>query len=49
MKIGIDISQLAYQGTGVATYTESLIINLLKLTKKMNIFSSIPPYVKNFL
>lgn len=33
MKIGIDISQLAYQGTGVATYTENLIINLLKIDK----------------
>jgi glycosyltransferase involved in cell wall biosynthesis len=34
MKIGIDISQLAYQGTGVAAYTENLITNLLKIDKE---------------
>ena len=34
MKIGIDISQLAFQGTGVATYTENLILNLLKIDKE---------------
>lgn len=34
MKIGIDISQLAFQGTGVATYTENLITNLLKIDKE---------------
>jgi glycosyltransferase involved in cell wall biosynthesis len=34
MKIGIDISQLAFQGTGVATYTENLIVNLLKIDKQ---------------
>ena len=28
MKIGIDISQLAYPGTGIATYTKNLIANL---------------------
>jgi glycosyltransferase involved in cell wall biosynthesis len=34
MKIGIDISQLAFPGTGVATYTENLITNLLKIDKE---------------
>jgi hypothetical protein len=34
MKIGIDISQLAYQGTGVAEYLENLITNLIKMDKK---------------
>ena len=34
MKIGIDISQLAFPGTGVAAYTESLITNLLKIDKE---------------
>jgi len=34
MKIGIDISQVVYQGTGVAAYTENLITNLLKIDKK---------------
>ncbi len=33
MKIGIDISQIAYQGTGVANYTKSLVENLLKIDK----------------
>ncbi len=30
MKIGIDISQLAFPGTGVASYTENLVRELLK-------------------
>ncbi|PIU03177.1 hypothetical protein COT44_04765 [Candidatus Shapirobacteria bacterium CG08_land_8_20_14_0_20_39_18] len=34
MKIGIDISQLAYPGTGVATYTENLVNNLLNIDKE---------------
>lgn len=34
MKIGIDISQLAYPGTGVATYTQNLVENLLKIDKE---------------
>jgi len=34
MKIGIDISQLAFPGTGVANYTENLVENLLKVDKK---------------
>ena len=34
MKIGIDISQIVYEGTGVATYTKNLISNLLAIDKK---------------
>lgn len=31
MKIGIDVSQLAYENTGVANYLESLVQHLLKV------------------
>jgi len=34
MKIGIDISQTAYQGTGVANYTKNLTLALLRIDKK---------------
>lgn len=34
MKIGIDISQTAYPGTGVANYTKNLILALLRIDKK---------------
>lgn len=34
MKIGIDISQIVYSGTGVAIYTKNLVENLLKIDKK---------------
>lgn len=34
MKIGIDISQLAYANTGVANYLESLVGSLLSLDKE---------------
>ena len=34
MKIGIDISQLAFPGTGVATYTRNLVENLLRIDKE---------------
>lgn len=34
MKIGIDISQLAFPGTGVAIYTQNLVENLLKIDKE---------------
>ena len=34
MKIGIDISQIVYQGTGVASYTKNLVENLLKIDKE---------------
>jgi len=33
MKIGIDISQIVYEGTGIATYTRYLVENLLKIDK----------------
>ena len=34
MKIGIDISQIVYEGTGVANYTKNLVENLLKIDRK---------------
>lgn len=34
MRIGIDISQIVYEGTGVANYTKSLMENLLRVDKK---------------
>lgn len=34
MKIGIDISQIAYQKTGVANYLQNLVQQLLKIDKK---------------
>jgi len=34
MKIGIDISQIVYEGTGVANYTKNLVESLLKIDKK---------------
>jgi len=34
MKIGIDISQLAYEKTGVANLLENLILNLLEVDKE---------------
>ncbi len=34
MKIGIDISQIAYEGTGVANYTRNLVKKLLEIDKK---------------
>jgi hypothetical protein len=34
MKIGIDVSQIAYEGTGVATFVTKLVENLLKIDGK---------------
>lgn len=34
MRIGIDISQIAHQGTGVAEYTKNLVENLLKIDQE---------------
>ncbi len=34
MKIGIDVSQLAYKNTGVANYLESLVQSIVDLDKK---------------
>jgi hypothetical protein len=53
MRIGIDISQMAYPGTGVANYLKNLVENLLKLDKKNKyvlFFSSLrkkPPPLPN--
>lgn len=33
MRVGIDISQIAYEGTGVATYTKSLVEGFLRVDK----------------
>ena len=34
MKIGIDVSQIVHEGTGVAQYTQNLVESLLKIDKK---------------
>lgn len=34
MKVGIDISQIAFKGTGVSEYVKQLIKNLLKIDKQ---------------
>lgn len=34
MRIGIDISQIVYQGTGVANYTRNLVEHLLKIDQR---------------
>ena len=34
MRIGIDISQIVYEGTGVATYVRRMVETLLKIDKK---------------
>jgi glycosyltransferase involved in cell wall biosynthesis len=34
MKIGIDVSQLAYENTGVANYLQKLVQNLIEIDKK---------------
>lgn len=34
MRIGIDVSQLAYENTGVANYLESLVQNIVNLDRK---------------
>ena len=50
MKIGIDISQIAYQNTGVAHYLGSLIENLLKIDKENEyvlFFASLRRNLKN--
>lgn len=55
MKVGIDISQIAYEGTGVAQLTANLVEQLLKIDSKNEyvlFFSSlrrvIPPFVRNW-
>jgi len=39
MKIGIDITPVIYQGTGVATYTRQLVTNLLKISPSTTHFT----------
>ncbi len=34
MRIGIDVSQLAYENTGVANYLQNLVLHLLDIDKK---------------
>jgi hypothetical protein len=48
MKIGIDISQIAYRGTGVANYLGSLVSNLLKIDKKNQYVLFYSSFRKNF-
>jgi glycosyltransferase involved in cell wall biosynthesis len=55
MKIGIDISQIAHERTGVANYTKSLVENLLRIDNKNKyilFFSSLrkkcPAYVNGW-
>lgn len=50
MRIGIDISQLAYPQTGVANYLGNLVENLLKIDRKNEyvlFFSSLRGQLKN--
>ena len=50
MKIGIDISQLAYENTGVANYLYNLVDNLLKFDKENEyvlFFSSLRKNLQN--
>ncbi len=48
MKIGIDISQIAYEGTGVAQYTRSLVESLLKIDKENEYILFFSSFRKNF-
>ncbi|HYK07917.1 MAG TPA: glycosyltransferase [Candidatus Eisenbacteria bacterium] len=48
MKIGIDISQLAYQGTGVATYLTNLVQNLVQQDKENEYILFYSSMRKNF-
>ncbi|MBI2028480.1 MAG: glycosyltransferase [Candidatus Levybacteria bacterium] len=51
MKIGIDISQIAYEGTGVARYLRSLVEELLRIDKKNEyvlFFSSLRRKIPSF-
>ncbi len=50
MKIGIDISQLAYPNTGVANYLQKLVNNLIEMDKKNQyvlFFSSLRKTIHN--
>jgi hypothetical protein len=48
MKIGIDVSQIAYEGTGVANYLSDLVLNLLKIDKKNQYVLFYSSFRKNF-
>src|ERR1035437_6234075 len=51
MKIGIDVSQLAYPNTGVANYLQNLVQTLLEIDKKNEyvlFFSSLRKKLKTF-
>ena len=48
MKIGIDISQLAYEGTGVASYLRSLVGEMLKVDKENEYVLFFSSLRKNF-
>lgn len=53
MKIAIDVSQVVFEGTGVATYTENLVKNIAAIDKKNHylLFGSSlrrTKYLKNF-
>lgn len=55
MRIGVDISQLAYPGTGVANYLRNWLTNLLEIDNKNEyvlFFSSLrgktPPFLNEF-
>ncbi|PIY94072.1 MAG: hypothetical protein COY68_03565 [Candidatus Levybacteria bacterium CG_4_10_14_0_8_um_filter_35_23] len=50
MKIGIDISQITYEKTGVAIFLKNLVENLIKYDKKNNyvlFYSSLRKNIKN--
>lgn len=50
MRIGIDISQTAFEGTGVGNYTKKLVENLLKIDKENEyilFFASLRRKIKN--
>ena len=40
MKIGIDISQIAFEHTGVARYVERMVTTLVEKALRMNLFFS---------
>jgi len=48
MKIGIDISQMAYEGTGVARYIEHLVESLISIDKENEYILFFSSMRKNF-
>ena len=49
MKIGIDISQMAYANTGVANFTKKLVENMLKVDRKNDYILFYSSLRRNFL